>query len=68
MKTDRLLYYRKPEQIEEYRALPARERLKWLEEAARFFYRAKVSNRKTRGRTKRTTRSAATRGCLVERT
>jgi hypothetical protein len=38
-----LLYYRTKEQIKEYRALPMKEKLTWLEEQMKFFYEMRQS-------------------------
>ena len=35
-----LLYYRTREDIEAYRKMPVRDKLKWLEEQMRFFHEA----------------------------
>ncbi len=40
MKKPQLLYYRSNEQIKEYRSLPARVKIRWLEETTKFFYYA----------------------------
>lgn len=39
-KNNPLLYYRTREDIEAYRNMPVRDKLKWLEEQMRFFHEA----------------------------
>jgi len=40
MKNEPLLYYRTDEEMREYRALPVREKLRWIEAQMKFFHRA----------------------------
>ena len=40
MKKPKLLYYRSAEQIKEFQSLPAKLKIKWLEETMKFFYYA----------------------------
>jgi len=35
-----LIYFRTPEEIKAYRAMPAKEKLKWLEVQMEFFHKA----------------------------